>query len=102
MEETNTGGSIVGVYCRPPDQKEEVDEAFYRHRSSLTITGPGSPEGLQPCWYLLEKQHCQADIVKSFLHCVADNLLSQVVEEPIRRGMLLDLVLTDKKDWLGM
>ncbi|GAB0206949.1 hypothetical protein GRJ2_003160500 [Grus japonensis] len=24
------GGTVVGVYYRPPDQEEEVDEAFYR------------------------------------------------------------------------
>ena len=24
------GDTVVGVYYRPPDQEEEVDEAFYR------------------------------------------------------------------------
>jgi len=24
------GDVIVSVYCRPPDQEEEVDEAFYK------------------------------------------------------------------------
>jgi len=24
------GDTVVGVYCRPPDQEEEADEAFYR------------------------------------------------------------------------
>ena len=26
----HTGDNVVGVYYRPPDQEEEVDEAFYR------------------------------------------------------------------------
>ena len=28
--QTHTGDVIVGVYYRPPDQEEEVDEAFYK------------------------------------------------------------------------
>jgi len=28
--QAHTGDIIVGVYHRPPDQEEEVDEAFYR------------------------------------------------------------------------
>ena len=26
----HTGDNFVGVYYRPPDQEEEVDEAFYK------------------------------------------------------------------------
>jgi len=29
--QVNTGDTIVGVYYRPPDQEEAVNEAFYRH-----------------------------------------------------------------------
>ena len=29
-EQANTSDAFVGVYFRPPDQKEEVDKAFYR------------------------------------------------------------------------
>ena len=29
-EQANTSDAFVGVYFRPPDQKEEVDEAFYK------------------------------------------------------------------------
>jgi len=32
-----------------------------------------------------------------FLQSIDDNFLMQVVEEPIRRGALLDLVLTNKE-----
>ena len=36
---------------------------------------------------------------RRFLECVDDNLLPQVTEEPMRRGAMLDLVLTNK-EWL--
>jgi len=28
--QAHMGDTVVGVYYRPPDHKEEVDEAFYR------------------------------------------------------------------------
>ena len=28
--QAHMGDTIMGVYYRPPDQEEEVDEAFYR------------------------------------------------------------------------
>jgi len=30
MGQAHTGDTVVGVYYRPSDQAEEVDEAFYR------------------------------------------------------------------------
>lgn len=38
---------------------------------------------------------------KRLLQSTDDNFLTQVVEEPMKRGVLLELVLT-KKDWLKM
>lgn len=38
---------------------------------------------------------------RRFLHSTDGNVLTQVVEDPSRRGVLLDLALTNK-DWLGM
>lgn len=50
--------TAAGVYDRPSDQEEEINEAFYSwtatvneplHKQlSLVITGPGSHGGLQP------------------------------------------------------
>lgn len=57
----NIGDTVVDVYYRPPDQDEEVDEAFYKQlEESLTIPSTGSNGGLQPSCYLLAKQHIQA------------------------------------------
>lgn len=36
-----------------------------------------------------------------FLKCVKDNFLTQEIEEPTRRGAMLDLELTNKKDLVG-
>lgn len=39
---------MVDVCYRPPDQEEQVHEAF---------ADPGPHGGLEPPWYLLEDQH---------------------------------------------
>lgn len=41
------GDTTVGIYYRLPDQEKEFDEAFYGHRSRLTITGTSSHRGFQ-------------------------------------------------------
>ncbi|GAB0202653.1 hypothetical protein GRJ2_002730900 [Grus japonensis] len=47
--QANMGDTVVGVYYKPPDQEEEVDEAFYRQlevasrSQALVLMG-----GLQP------------------------------------------------------
>ena len=38
---------------------------------------------------------------RRFLQSIDDNFLTQVVEEPTRRGVLLDLVLTNKERVVG-
>ncbi|GAB0203984.1 mitochondrial enolase superfamily member 1 [Grus japonensis] len=38
---------------------------------------------------------------RKFLECVDDNFLLQVIEEPTRRGAMLDLVLTNKEGLVG-
>jgi len=47
--QAHTSDITVGVYYRPPDQEEEVDEAFYRQLQAASQShGPGSHGGLQP------------------------------------------------------
>ena len=60
----------MGVYYRPPDQEEEVDEAFYH-----------------------TARHMQS---RRFLHSIDDNILTKVVEESARGIVLLDLALRNK------
>ena len=91
------GDTVVGVYYRSPDQEEEVDEAFYKQlvvvSRSWTLVLMGNFNYPDICWVSSSARHAQS---KRFIQCVEDNFLMQVVEEPTRRGVLLDLVLTNR------
>jgi len=95
--QAHTGDSVVGVYYRPPDQEEEVDEAFYRQLEVVSL-----PQALvlledfnhpDICWEDHTDRHTQS---RRFLRSIDDIFLMPVVEEPTKRGVLLDLVLTSK------
>jgi len=84
---------IVGVYYRPPDQEEEVDEAFYKQRQAasqsqaLVLMGDFNHPDIS--WEDHRTTHMMITGI--------DNFLMQVVEETTRKGALLDLVLTNKE-----
>ncbi|GAB0208110.1 PDZ domain-containing protein 2 [Grus japonensis] len=84
--------------ARPPYQEEEVDEAFYRQlevasrSQALVLMGDFNHPDI--CWKGNAARHTQS---RRFLQNINDNFLTQVVEEPTRRGVLLDLVLTNKE-----
>jgi len=61
---------------------------FRKHRPTRRGGGVGI------CWEDHTARHMQS---RRFLQSISDNFLMQVVEEPTRRGMLLDLVLTNKE-----
>jgi len=98
MGQAHTGDITVGVYYRPPDQEEEVDEAFYRQlqaalqSQALVLMGDFHHPDIS--W---EDHTARQAQPRRFLQSINDNFLMQVVEEPTRRGMLLDLVLTNKE-----
>lgn len=77
-EQTNTGGTTVGIYYKPPDQEEEVDKALYRQiklaswSQALVIMGNCSYSGF--CWYSNVTGHGR------FLQCMEDKFLMPVVE----------------------
>ena len=50
------------------------------------------------CWRDNTAGHRQA---RRFLKCAEDNFLLQMIEEPKRRGAMLDLVLTNKEGLVG-
>jgi len=90
--------SAVGLYYRPPDQEEEVDEAFY---TQLEVASQSQALVLMRdfnhpdiCWEDHTARHRQS---RRFLQNIDDNFLTQEVDEPTRRGVLLDLVLTNKE-----
>ncbi|GAB0182838.1 hypothetical protein GRJ2_000749100 [Grus japonensis] len=96
------GDTVVGVYYRPPDQEEEVDEAFYRQlevaSQSQALVLMGDFKHPDICWKNNMARHTQS---RRFLQSTDDNFLTQVVEEPTWRGVLLDLVLTNKEGLVG-
>jgi len=96
--QVHKGDAIVDVYYRPPDQDEEVDGACYRQlkvasqSQALVLMGDFNHPDI--CWKDHTARHTQS---RKFLQSNNDNFLMQVVEELIRRGMLLDLVLMNEE-----
>jgi len=96
--QAHMGDVIVGVYYRPPDQEEEVDEAFYKQlqvvsqSQDLVLMGDFNHPDIS--WEDHTARQMQS---KRFLQSIDYNFLMQVVEEPTRKGTLLDLVLTNKE-----
>ncbi|GAB0206950.1 hypothetical protein GRJ2_003160600 [Grus japonensis] len=96
------GDIIVGVCYRPPDQGDRADEALYRQigaasrSQALVLMGDFNHPDI--CWRDNAAEHKQS---RRFLECVDDNFLLQVIEEPTRRGAMLDLVLTNKEGLVG-
>jgi len=88
----------VDVYYRPPDQEEEVNETFYRAlkvaSQSQTLVLRGDSNHPDICWKDNTSTHTQS---RRYLQNTDNNFLMQVVEEPVRRGVLLDFVLTKRE-----
>ncbi|GAB0187084.1 alpha-actinin-2 [Grus japonensis] len=100
--ETGTGDTTVGVCYRPPDQEDRVGEALYRQigvpsrSQALVLMGDFSHPNI--CWRDNTAGHKQS---RRFLECIDDNFLLQVIQEPTRRGAMLDLVLINKEGLVG-
>ncbi|GAB0180661.1 mitochondrial enolase superfamily member 1 [Grus japonensis] len=96
------GDIIPGVCYRPPDQGDRADEGLYRQigvascSQALVLMGDFSHPDI--CWRDNAAEHKQS---RKFLECVDDNFLLQVIEEPMRRGAMLDLILTNKEGLVG-
>ncbi|GAB0190799.1 hypothetical protein GRJ2_001545200 [Grus japonensis] len=85
-----------------PDQGDRADEALYRQieaascLQALVLMGDFNHPDI--CWRDNTAEHKQS---RKFLECVDDNFLLQVIEEPTRRGVMLDLILTNKEGLVG-
>jgi len=96
------GDVIVGVCYRPPNQEDQVNEALCRqigeasHLQAMIHMGDFNHPGI--CWRDNTAGHKQS---RRFLDCIDDNFLLQVTEEPTRRGVMLDLVVTNKEGLVG-
>ncbi|PKU28688.1 dtw domain-containing protein 2 [Limosa lapponica baueri] len=95
---TGAGEVTVGVGYRPPDQDNRADKALYRQIGaalcSQTVVLTVDFNHPSVCWKDNTAGHKPT---KKFLECVDDNFLLQMVEEPIRKGAMLDLVLTNNE-----
>ncbi|GAB0179400.1 hypothetical protein GRJ2_000405300 [Grus japonensis] len=100
--QTNMGDTVAGVYYGPPDQEEEVNEAFYRQLEealrSLALVLMGDFNRHGTCWKGNTARHTQSP---RFLQSTDDNFLTQVVEESTKGEVLLNLVLTNKGGLVG-
>ncbi|CAM5076528.1 unnamed protein product [Eretmochelys imbricata] len=98
----NKSDVVVGVCYRPPDQGDEVDEAFFRQLTEATRSQAlilmGDFNFPDICWESNTAVHRQS---KKFLESVGDNFLAQVLEEPNRGGAFLDLLLTNRVELVG-
>ena len=92
----------MGVCYRPPNQEDRADEALYRqigaasHSQALVLMGDFNHPNI--CWRDNMAGHKQS---RRFQECIVDNFLFQVIEEPMRRGAMLDLVLPNKEGLVG-
>ncbi|CAM4500218.1 unnamed protein product [Lepidochelys kempii] len=84
---SNKSDVVVGVYYRPPDQGDEVDEAFFRQLAEATrshaLVLMGDFNFPDICWESNTAVHRQS---RKFLESIGDNILVQVLEEPTREG----------------
>jgi len=98
----NKADILLGVCYRPPSQEEEVDEVFYKRLAevsqSLALVLMGYVNLLDISWKYntAERKHS-----RSFLECVEDNFLTQLVSEPTRGGASLDLLFTNREGLVG-
>ncbi|XP_065438446.1 uncharacterized protein LOC135981058 [Chrysemys picta bellii] len=95
----NKGDVMLGVYYRPPNQVEEVDEAFFKQltKSSkaqdLVVMGDFNYTDI--CW---ENNTAGHRLSNKFLDCIGDNFLFQKVEKATRGEAVLDLILTNREE----
>ncbi|GAB0186399.1 hypothetical protein GRJ2_001105200 [Grus japonensis] len=92
------GDIIVGGLL----QGDQADEALYRQIGAASCSQAhvlmGDFNHPDICWRDNAAEHKQS---RKFLECVDDNFLLQVIEEPTRRGAMLDLILTNKEGLVG-
>ncbi|CAM4664489.1 unnamed protein product [Lepidochelys kempii] len=99
---SNKNDVVVGVCYRPPDQGDEVDEAFFwqlaeaTRSHALVLMGDFNLPDI--CWENNTVVHRQS---RKFLESTGDNFLVQVLEEPTRGGAFLDLLLTNREELVG-
>ena len=87
----------MGLYCRPPSQPEELDDAFLEqiatHSKGRDAVVMGDFNCPNICWQSNSAKNIRSS---KFLTCLADNFMVQKVEEATRGSAILDLILTNR------
>jgi len=92
----------VGVYYRPPDHGEPIDEAFFlqlqeaSHSQSLILLGDFNHPAI---YWKSSAVNCRQ--CRRFLECIKDNFLSQVIDIPTQVDAILDLMVTNASDLIS-
>jgi len=102
-EQTSTDDAVVrsvighltkkNKWMRPSTDSKKQHHVYRPWFSWRTSTAP-----ISRCWRDNTVGHEQS---RRFLEYISDNFQTQVIEEPIRRGALMDLILTDKEGLTG-
>uniref|UniRef100_K7F0X2 Endonuclease/exonuclease/phosphatase domain-containing protein n=1 Tax=Pelodiscus sinensis TaxID=13735 RepID=K7F0X2_PELSI len=98
----NSSDVLVGVCYRPPNQVDEVDEAFFgqlreaSRSQALVLVGDFNHPDI--CWETNTAVHSQS---RKFLENVGDNFLTQVQKDLTRGRVQLDLLLTNREELIG-
>lgn len=105
--QANTSDTIVDVYYKTCYQEEEADEVSYKQLEAalqswalcygFRIMWDFNHPGMY--WISNMARHARS---RMFPQCIESNVLMQVVEEPMRRFVLLDLAPLTREFWLGM
>ncbi|XP_014813222.1 PREDICTED: uncharacterized protein LOC106897227 [Calidris pugnax] len=95
----NKGSLVVGVYYRPPDQAEPVNDAFLlqleeaSRSQALILLGDFNHPDI--CWKS-NTAGCRQS--RKLLECLDDNFLRQEINSPTRGNALLDLLITNASE----
>ena len=87
---------MIGVYYRPSNQGEHIDEVFLLLlqealcSQALILLGEFSHPNI--CWKSITTSFIQS---RKLLESLEDNFLSQVIDSPTRGGVILDLFVTN-------
>ena len=93
---------IMGVCYRPSSQDEEVDKTLYRQLGEVSRSLPlvlvGDFNFPDICWIYDTADREQS---QTFLECVGDSFLTQLVREPMRGSKILDLLFLNREGLVG-
>jgi len=94
--QTNVCGVVVHTCCRLPDQAE-ADEAFCRQAEDSLCSQASVLLGDSNCLSCCKGNTAGHRQSRTLLDCAGYNFLTCVIEEFMRKGPLLDLIQTMKK-----